>query len=284
MKVKKCVIPVAGLGTRFLPITKSIPKTMLTVVDKPILHYIIEEAYEAGFDDFLIVTNKDKYLLQDYFSSNKHLENRVNGSHKINSLNDLNDLMDKVKISYAIEEKPLGSAHGVSLAKEFVSNDPFAIMFGDNLFLGDKSAMIEMVEAFDKYDSNIIGVQEVDKNDVHLYGVIKYDDNIENKIDYMVEKPDIDTAPSNMAAVGRYIVKPEIFDYISNLKPGLHNEYQLTDALIELIKKEPCYACNITSKLFDTGSKVGFIKANIAYSLKRDDLKDEIKEYIKSIS
>lgn len=284
MKVKKCVIPVAGLGTRFLPITKSIPKTMLTVVDKPILHYIIEEAYEAGFDDFLIVTNKDKYLLQDYFSSNKHLENRVNGSNKFKSLNDLNTLMDKVKISYAVEEKPLGSAHGVSLAKDFVGNEPFAIMFGDNLFLGNKSAMSEMVEAFEKYDSNIIGVQEVDKKDVHLYGVIKYDNNIENKIEYMIEKPDIDTAPSNMAAVGRYIVKPEIFDYIANLKPGLHNEYQLTDALVELIKKEPCYARNITSKLFDTGSKVGFIKANIAYSLQREDLREEVKEYLKSIS
>lgn len=255
---------------------------MLTVVDKPILHYIIEEAVEAGFDDFLIVTNKDKYLLQDYFSSNKHLEDRVTGSHKKNSLDDLNRLMSKIKISYAIEEKPKGSAHGISLAKEFVGNEPFAIMFGDNLFLGKKSAMVEMVDGFNKYNGNIIGIQEVDKNDVSLYGIIKYDDN--DKIEYMVEKPSIKDAPSNMAAVGRYIVNPEIFNYIDNLKPGLHNEYQLTDALIELIKKEPCYACNISSKLFDTGSKVGFIKANIAYSLEREDLKEQTLEYIKSIS
>lgn len=283
-KVRKAVIPVAGMGTRFLPATKVTPKEMLPIIDKPTLQYIVEEAVNSGIEEILFITNPHKKLIEDHFDKSYELESRLEVSGKTNQLEMIRAIPKMCQIFYIRQGEPLGSGHAVSLAKNFIGNEPFAVLYGDDLMMADKPVLKQLIELYDKTGSNIIGVQNVDRNLVNRYGIIEYSNEDTKQIKRLVEKPKIEEAPSTSAGVGRYILNPEIFDELDNIKAAECGEYQLTDAMMNLMKKQVFYACEFDGKYFDIGNKLGYIKANIEFSLSRDDLKDGIKEYIQSLN
>lgn len=282
-KVRKVVIPVAGMGTRFLPVTKSVAKEMLPIIDKPTLHYIIEEAVNSGITDVLLIISPYKKIIEDYFDQSFELEARLEKSKKLGQLELVKDISSMVNVYYIRQGEPLGSGHAVSLAKSFVGDEPFAVMYGDDLIKGKTPALKQLIDVYEKYDANVIGVQEVDYSAVSRYGIISYENKITGKIKSIVEKPKQEDAPSNMAGLGRYIVKPEIFDELENISKGAGNEYQFTDAMLSLMQKQDFYACQFDGKYFDIGNQLGYLKANIEYALDRDDLKEQFLEYLKDI-
>lgn len=279
-KVKKAVIPVAGMGTRFLPVTKSIAKEMLPIIDKPTIQYIIEECIASGIEEILLVTSPYKRNIEDHFDQSFELEARLAKSGKDKELKMVQDISKLAKIYYIRQGEPLGSGHAIKLAKAFVGNEPFAVLYGDDLMDYDTPVLKQLIDIYEEYDANVIGVQEVANDQVHKYGIIAFDEN--NKIKSIVEKPSKEEAPSNLAGLGRYIVKPEIFDELENLAPK-NNEYLFTDAMLNLMQKQDFYACKFKGTYYDIGNKIGYLKANIAFALKRDDLKDDLKAYLKEI-
>lgn len=283
-KVRKAVIPVAGMGTRFLPITKSVAKEMLPIVDKPTISYIVEECVNSGIEEILFITSSYKKALEDYFDKNYELEGRLkNNESKLNALHSVNDITDKVKLYYMRQGEPKGSGHAVSLAKEFIGDEPFALLYGDDIIYSEKEpALKQLINLYEETNgSNIIGVQEVKKEDVTKYGIVDFE--YDNKIKTIVEKPSIEDAPSTFAGLGRYIINPTIFEILDSLKQDKSGEYQFTDAMKILMQKEDFYGCKFDGKYFDTGSKIGYIIANIEYALKHNDTKELLKEYLKNI-
>ena len=284
-KIRKAVIPVAGMGTRFLPVTKAIPKEMLPIVDKPTLQYIIEEAVASGIEEILLITSPYKKAIEDHFDISYELTSRLEKSKKMEQVKMVEDISNLAKIYYIRQGEPLGSGHAINLAKSFVGDEPFAVMYGDDLMYSkDESPVLkQLIDVYKKNDCNVIAVQEVDKSLVYKYGIIKYEDEISGKIDTIIEKPKVEEAPSNSAGLGRYIVKPEIFDKLEHLGKGAGNEYQFTDAMKELMKDQTFYACKFKGKYFDTGGQVGYLSANIHYALDREDLKEDLLKIIKEI-
>lgn len=282
-KITKAVIPVAGLGTRFLPITKSVPKEMLPIVDKPTLSYIIDECIESGITDILLITSPYKKVIEDYFDQNYELKNRLEEKGKIKELEGLNTKPDNVNIYFIRQGEPKGSGHAIKLAKTFVGNDSFAVLYGDDIMKSDTPALKQLINVYEETNSNVIGSLEVDKSIVSRYGIIKFKDNNTNEIDTIIEKPSIEDAPSNYAGLGRYIVSSNIFNILETLSRGVGNEYQFTDAMKELMKQEKFYACKLNAKYYDTGNKLEYLKANIDFSLEREDLKEQLKIYINNI-
>lgn len=280
-KIRKAVIPVAGMGTRFLPVTKSVPKEMLPIVDKPTLQYIVEECVDSGITEILFITSPYKRNIEDHFDQSFELETRLKNSNKLTELETVENISKMCKIFYIRQGEPLGSGHAIKLAKAFIGNEPFAVLYGDDLMKSRKPVLKQLIEVYNKYDSNIIGVKEVDPKLVYKYGIIEFDKN--DKIKSIVEKPSIEDAPSNFAGLGRYIVKPEIFDELDKLDKGKGNEYQFTDGMLALMQKQDFYACKFEGKYYDIGNQLGYIKANIEFALDRDELKKELKNYLKSI-
>ncbi len=280
-KVTKAVIPVAGMGTRFLPITKSVAKEMLPIIDKPTLSYIIDEAVASGITDILLITSPYKKIIEDYFDINYELEKRMEEKGKAEELKILASIKGNVNIYFIRQGEPLGSGHAIKLAKTFVGNDPFAVLYGDDIMKSKVPALKQLVDIYEKYDCNVIGCMEVDKDLVSRYGIISFDDESTNKIKTIIEKPKKEEAPSNIAGLGRYIVKPEIFNILEKLSTGVGGEYQFTDAMKELMKEQDFYACIMDATYYDTGSKLGYLKATIDYALERDDLKESLKEFLK---
>ncbi|MFA5408451.1 MAG: UTP--glucose-1-phosphate uridylyltransferase GalU [Bacilli bacterium] len=285
-KIRKAVIPVAGMGTRFLPITKSIPKEMLPIVDKPTIEYIVEEAVASGIEEILFVTSPHKKVLEDYFDQFYELEKRLEINHKDKELEMVRGISRKCHFYYTRQGEPLGSGHAINMAKAFVGNEPFAVLYGDDLmyYKDSKPVLRQLIDVYEKYDCNVIGVQNVAWDLVHKYGIIKYIDQASGKIETIVEKPKREEAPSNSAGLGRYIVKPTIFAELDNLHPGAGSEIQFTDAMKNLMNKEDFYACRFDGQYCDVGSKIGYLKANIMYSLDREDLKEELLNYIEKIT
>lgn len=281
-KIRKAVIPVAGMGTRFLPVTKSVPKEMLPIIDKPTLQYIVEECVASGIEEILFITSPYKRNVENHFDQSFELEKRLEKSGKIKELEMIKDVSKMCQIYYTRQGEPLGSGHAVKLAKAFIGNEPFAVLYGDDLIKSQKPVLKQLIETYEKYDANVIGVQEVDKSVVHKYGIIDFEKD--NKIKSIIEKPSIEEAPSNCAGLGRYIVKPEIFDVLETLSTGKGNEYQFTDAMLKLMEKQPFYACKFEGVYYDIGNQLGYLKANIAYALDREDLKDDLMKYLKEIS
>lgn len=273
--IKKCVIPLGGLGTRFFPITKTIPKTMLSIVDKPVIHYLVKEALESGIEEVMLILNPNATSVIDYFTKNDYL----NSKDKKKYLEETNYIIDNIKFHFTFEEEPKGSAHAIYLAKDFVKDDYFALMFGDDLFDSSKPVLKNLIEDHSNYNCNVIGVREVLTEKISSYGCVSL--NGKDVIN-ILEKPKIEEAPSNLAVVGRYILNNSIFKEIENLKPGINNEYQITDAIKVLIEKERMVANVIDQKYYDIGSKEGYIKANIDFSLENLELKDSIIEFIKT--
>lgn len=284
--IKKAIIPAAGLGTRFLPATKAQPKEMLPIVDKPTLQYIIEEAIESGIEDILIITGRNKKSIEDHFDKSVELELALEGKGKDDLLELVQDISNMVNIHYVRQKEPKGLGHAINCAKTFIKDEPFAVLLGDDIVDSPgKPCLKQLIDAYNEYEGTILGVQEVAKEDVSKYGIV--DGEVINervhKVKSLVEKPNIEDAPTNVAILGRYIITPEIFEILDNTKPGAGGEIQLTDALNELATKQDMYAYTFEGRRHDVGNKLGFLKATVEFALKRDDLKDDFREYLQEI-
>ena len=278
-KIRKCVIPVAGMGTRFLPATKATPKEMLPIIDKPTIQYIIEEAVASGIEEILLITSPYKNSVIDHFDRSYELESRLAKSGKNKQLELIENISNLAKFTFIRQGEPNGSGHAIRLAKSFVGDEPFAVMYGDDIIKSEKPVLRQLIDIYEEKDCNVIGVQEVDHSLVYKYGIIEYA-NEEGKIKRLVEKPSLEEAPSNDAGLGRYIVKPEIFDELDHLERGAGNEYQFSDAMLALMQKQDFYACKFDGQYYDIGNQLGYLKANVAYALDREDIKDEFAEYL----
>ena len=271
-KITKAVIPVAGLGTRFLPITKGVAKELLPIIDKPALQYIIEECVASGIEEIYLITSPLKPAIKNYFSKNIKLEKFLSSKEKYEELKLVQNISNICKIYYLVQKEPL--------AQKYIKNEPFAVLYGDDLMSYDKPVLKQLIEVYEKNDSNVLGVKKVKDDLVNRYGIIEFEDENLMKVKSIVEKPNIDSAPSNIASLGRYILKPEIFNELDNLKMT-NKEYQLTNAIDNLMQKQDFYACEFVGDYYDIGSKFGYLKANIEFGLKRDDIKNELQNYLK---
>lgn len=284
-RITKAVIPVAGLGTRFLPITKSVPKEMLPIVDKPTLSYIIDECIESGITDILLITSPYKKVIEDYFDQSYELEKRLEEKEKYEELDYINTKPNNVNIYFIRQGEPQGSGHAIKLAKTFVGGDSFAVLYGDDIMKsrGKVPALKQLIKMYEKTGSNVIGCLEVPIELAPKYGMIDFKDKDSGEINTIIEKPSVEKSPSNFAGLGRYIVSSKVFPILENLSKGVGNEYQFTDAMKELMSKEKFYACNLDAVYYDTGSKIGYLKANIDYALEREDLRDRLRNYLEKI-
>jgi UTP--glucose-1-phosphate uridylyltransferase len=276
-RIRKAVFPVAGLGTRFLPATKSVPKEMLTVVDRPVIQHVVDEAREAGIEHFVFVTGRNKAVIEDHFDIQFELERMLQERGKTKELTALqNDLPKAGETSFTRQQSPLGLGHAVWCAREIVGDEPFAVLLPDMLSRG---CMRQMLEAYDRHGGNIIAVEEVPDDQTHQYGIVGVGETFGQtfEINGMVEKPPRGTAPSNQIISGRYILQPQIFDVLAAQERGAGNEIQLTDAMIRLAESQPFYGFKFAGRSFDCGSKIGFLTANVAYGLQRADLGDELR-------
>lgn len=286
MKVRKAIIPAAGLGTRFLPATKAQPKEMLPIVDKPTLQYIIEEAVASGIEEILIITGRNKKSIEDHFDKSIELELELEKKGKTDLLEEVRKISDMVNIHYIRQKEPKGLGHAIYCAKSFIGNEPFAVLLGDDIVDADVPCLKQMIDVYDEYKTTVLGVQEVPKEEVYKYGIVKgkYIEDYVYKVKDLIEKPKIEEAPSNMAILGRYIITSRIFEILEHTQPGKGGEIQLTDALRELANLEAMYAYNFEGKRYDVGDKLGFLQATVEFALKREDLKDQFIEYLINIT
>ncbi len=286
MKIRKAVFPVAGLGTRFIPATKAMAKEMLPVVDKPIIQYAVEEAFEAGIEHIVFVTGRGKKALEDHFDRSFEIEHSLKAKGKDDLLKQIQELVPKTgTIIYTRQNQPLGLGHAIWCARDIVGDEPFAVLLADDLIQTDKPVLSEMVKKFDRLRASIAAVMEVDKDQTDKYGILDAQEVEEDivRINDMVEKPKPEDAPSNLAIIGRYILTPKIFEYLEKGTTGAGGEIQLTDAMKLLLKEQPIFGYKFKGKRFDCGDKVGFQKANLAFALERPDMRDKLIEFIKEI-
>ena len=282
MKVRKAIIPAAGLGTRFLPATKAQPKEMLPIVDKPTIQYIIEEAVASGIEEILIITGRNKKCIEDHFDKSVELEMELEKNNKDELLEMVRNISDMVDIHYIRQKEPKGLGHAILCARAFVGNEPFAVLLGDDVVDSEIPCLKQLMDCYKEYKTTILGVQTVNHEDVNKYGIvdgIHIEDRV-YKVKKLVEKPAIEEAPSNVAILGRYIITPQIFDILQNTKPGKGGEIQLTDALQTLIENEAMYAYNFEGRRYDVGDKLGFLQATVEFALKRDELREPFIEYL----
>ena len=282
MKLRKAIIPAAGLGTRFLPATKAQPKEMLPIVDKPTIQYIVEEAIASGVEEILIITGRNKRAIEDHFDKSVELELELEQKCQYDLLDLTRKISNLADIHYVRQKEAKGLGHAIYCARTFVGNEPFAVLLGDDVFYSKVPCLQQMKNVFDEYKATILGVQQVAADDVSKYGIIdgtQVEKNI-YRVNNMIEKPNKEDAPSNIAILGRYIITPTIFDILSDTKPGRGGEIQLTDALEILRSKEAVYAYALEGARYDIGSKLGFLKANIEYAMRRPDLRDDFKKYL----
>jgi UTP--glucose-1-phosphate uridylyltransferase len=286
--IRKAVFPVAGLGTRFLPATKAMPKEMLPVVDRPLIQHVVDEAREAGIEHFIFVTGRNKAVIEDHFDRQFELEHTLSERQRNADLDALaRDLPGPGTASFTRQQLPLGLGHAVWCARELVGREPFALLLPDVLVQHERGCLAQMIDAAQGLgeNANIVAVEEVPPERVHMYGVVGVGER-KGKLfglTEMVEKPSREKAPSNLIITGRYILQPEIFDVLASEKRGAGNEIQLTDAMIELAKRQPFYGLEFDGRSFDCGSKVGFLTANIAYALAREDLAPAVRAELKKL-
>lgn len=287
-KIKKAIIPAAGLGTRFLPATKAMPKEMLPIVDKPTIQYIVEEAIASGIEDIIIVTGKHKRAIEDHFDNAFELEANLLENEKFDLLNKV-QAPANVDIHYIRQKEPLGLGHAIWCARKFIGNEPFAVLLGDDIVSSEVPCLAQLISHFDEVQNSVIGVQKVPIEDVHRYGIIDPISTDERlmKVRQFVEKPNQADAPSQFGIVGRYILTPAIFSLLEDQKIGAGGEIQLTDAIERLNRSEPVYAYNFEGKRYDIGEQLGFIETTIAFALERPELRqgveDILKKYVKSL-
>jgi len=280
-KVRKAVFPAAGLGTRFLPVTKASPKEMLPIVDKPMIQYAVEEAERCGIDEFIVITGKTKRAIEDHFDEAWELEESLRRNGKEDLLNQIIHL-SSYKFAFIRQGVPRGLGHAILCAKPFVKDEPFAVILSDDLIDPEDRLLANMIKTAQKYNASVVALQRVPKNEIHRYGVIKGREVEKNifKLSDMVEKPSASEAPSDMAIIGRYILTPEIFGFIEKTPPGRGNEIQLTDALKAMLRRKPVYGYLFEGCRYDGGDKVGYLKATIEFALKNPAVRDEFKRYL----
>ncbi|WP_417310950.1 UTP--glucose-1-phosphate uridylyltransferase GalU [Devosia sp.] len=285
-RVRTAVFPVAGLGTRFLPATKAMPKEMLTVVDRPLIQYAVDEAREAGIEHFVFVTGRNKAVIEDHFDRQFELEETLEMRGKTGALKELQrDLPSAGHTSFTRQQEPLGLGHAVWCARELVGDKPFALLLPDMIFRANPGVMKQMVEAYEERGGNIVGVEECDPADTASYGIVSRDEGPDSgfPITGMVEKPKPEDAPSNLFISGRYILQPEIFSLLSEQEKGAGGEIQLTDAMQTLMRRQSFTGVKYDGKVFDCGSKLGFLTANVAFALDREDLADGFREELREL-
>jgi UTP--glucose-1-phosphate uridylyltransferase len=289
MRVRKAVFPAAGLGTRFLPATKAQPKEMLPLVDKPIIQYGVEEALASGCDQIIIVTGRGKQAIEDHFDVSYELERMLEDRKKTDLLEIVRRISDLIHVSYVRQKEALGLGHAVLTARELVGNEPFAVLLADDVIDADPPCLQQMIEVFEKMQCSVLATQIVEGKAISAYGVLDVkpvEGQFKNRlyeIVNMVEKPRLEDAPSNLAIIGRYILTPEVFNTLSEIKAGAGGELQLTDGMKLLLRKEKMYAYVYEGKRHDTGDKLGFLKATVEFALKRPDLGEPFREYLKRL-
>ncbi|MFW6386944.1 MAG: UTP--glucose-1-phosphate uridylyltransferase GalU [Bacillota bacterium] len=284
-KIRKAVIPAAGLGTRLLPTTKAQPKEMITVVDRPTIQYIIEEAVGAGLEEILIITGKGKSSMEDHFDHNVELEKALTAKEKFDMLEEVQRISKLADIHYVRQKNPLGLGHAIYCARTFVGNEPFAVLLADDIVASDVPTIGEMADIYARKEQPVIGLKKVPGQDVSKYGIVDYDANEgrEYNVTDMVEKPEQEAAPSRLAIMGRYVIPPEIFPILADLEPGKKGEIQLTDALKKLLEETDITGYDFPGERFDMGNKLAYLKANVGLALKREGLSDEFGKYLKEV-
>lgn len=282
MKIRKAIIPAAGLGTRFLPATKAQPKEMLPIVDKPTIQYIVEEAVKSGIESIVIVTGRSKRAIEDHFDKSVELELSLEQHGKLELLDEMEEISNMADIMYVRQKEPLGLGHAILTAREAIGHEPFAVLLGDDVVEGRVPALAQLIEAFDKSGSSIIGVQRVPMAETSKYGIVDpgRSDGRMHQVRGLVEKPDPADAPSNLAIMGRYVIGPEIMDILAQTERGKGGEIQLTDALDTLRRRQNVYAYEFEGKRYDVGDRLGFLKATCEFALSRDDLRGPFRSYI----
>jgi len=284
MKVRKAIIPAAGLGTRFLPATKAQPKEMIPIVDKPTIQYIVEEAAAAGIEDILIISGRNKRAIEDHFDKSYELEEELHRKGKQELLSVVESISNIANIHYIRQKEAKGLGHAIYCAKSFIGDEPFAVLLGDDIVDSKKPCIKQLMDIYDEYQTTILGVQKVPLQDVCKYGIIagsQIDERV-YKVKGLVEKPETEQAPSNIAILGRYIISPRIFEFLEVTKPGKNGEIWLTDALEQLMEREAMYAYDFEGDRYDVGDRIGFLKATVEFALKREDLRDDFTAFLKN--
>ncbi|NQE46608.1 UTP--glucose-1-phosphate uridylyltransferase AglF [ANME-1 cluster archaeon GoMg2] len=280
--IRKAVIPAAGLGTRFLPATKSMPKEMLPIIDKPVIQFVVEEAIASGIDDIIIITGRGKRAIEDYFDTSPEIEHHLFQNKKYELLEKIKDISSLADIHYIRQKEPLGLGDAILKAEKHIGNEPFAVLLGDDIIVNEKSVMAQLIECYESVDCSVIGLEEVPLEKVSKYGIVEVEQQGDLfLVKNLVEKPEKEKAPSNLAVLGRYVLTPEIFDCIKEVNPGYNGEVQLTDALKLLLGSQKIYAKKIEGKRYDIGDQLSYVKAIIDFSLDRKDLKNEIGRYLR---
>ncbi|MGG6312879.1 UTP--glucose-1-phosphate uridylyltransferase GalU [Paenibacillus macerans] len=286
MKIRKAIIPAAGLGTRFLPATKAMPKEMLPIVDKPTIQYIVEEAVASGIEDIIIVTGKGKRAIEDHFDTSFELEYNLNEKGKFQLLEEVRKSSEMADIHYIRQKEPKGLGHAIWCARKFIGDEPFAVLLGDDIVESGVPCLKQMIDVYDEHQASIVGVQPVGWDEVSRYGIVD-PTAIRDRVylaNQLVEKPKTGTAPSNLAIMGRYILTPAIFDILENQRVGVNGEIQLTDAISRLGETERVLAYHFEGERHDVGEKLGFIKTTIHYALENPELRDELIKYMKDLT
>ncbi|WP_456342634.1 UTP--glucose-1-phosphate uridylyltransferase GalU [Thermovibrio sp.] len=281
--IRKAVIPVAGLGTRFLPATKAQPKEMLPIVDKPVIQYIVEEAVEAGIRQIIFVTGKHKRAIEDHFDRNLELERALEEKGKEELLKLVKEISELADFIYIRQKEPLGLGHAILTAEPAVGNEPFAVFLGDDVMVSEPPAIKQLMEVFDRFKCSVLGLQEVPPEEVSKYGIAggKEVEPGVIKVDKLVEKPSPEEAPGNLAIAGRYILTPGIFEMLRRTEPGKGGEIQLTDAIAKLSEREAIYGRIMEGKRYDTGNKLGFLEATVDFALSREDLREPFLQFLR---
>lgn len=283
MQVKKAVFPVAGLGTRFLPATKSSPKEMLPLIDKPLVHYVVEEAVASGIEQILFVTGRGKRALEDYFDISFELEALLQEKGKEKAFKEIRDIAEMVKIFYVRQKQAMGLGHAILCAKEFIGDEPFAVLLGDDIIDAERPCLAQLLDVYRKYRGTVLALEQVPMENISSYGCVKANHISERVFEVvdMVEKPKREEAPSDLAIIGRYILTPEIFPILEKQKPGKGGEIQLTDAIRKLLQEKAVYGCRFEGVRHDCGDKLGFLKATVDLALKRKEFNGEFRAFLK---
>jgi len=287
MQIRKAVIPVAGLGTRFLPATKAIPKEMLTIVDRPTIQYIVEEAVASGIDQIVFVTSEGKSAIENHFDYNFHLDAVLKEKNKVTLGEEISNISNLIDVVSVRQKKPLGLGHAIWTARNVIGNEPFMVLLGDDMVLSQVPCAKQMITLFEQVGESIIAIQRVPMDQTHQYGIVEGEEDDREKtvrISRMVEKPAPGTTESDMAIIGRYILMPDIFHILSITTPGHGGEIQLTDALLALTKKRAMYAYEFEGTRYDAGDKMGYLKAIIAYGLRHPDLGQSLREHLLEVT
>ncbi|ARC83876.1 UTP-glucose-1-phosphate uridylyltransferase [Clostridium argentinense CDC 2741] len=282
MKVRKAIILAGGFGTRLLPATKTIPKEMINLVDKPAIQYLVEECVNSGVEEVLIVTSRNKSSIEDWFDNSPELESFLTEKNKINQLEEIKNIKSKANIYFIRQKEPLGTGHAVLCGKSFIGDEPFAVILGDDIIYSENPSINQLIDVYKRNNSSVLGIREVEKSEVNKYGIVELNKINEQdfKVSSIIEKPKIEESPSNMAVIGRYILTPKIFKCLEKVEFNIGGEIELTEAIKKLMIEKEVHACKIEGKIYDLGDKLGYLKATTEYALRHTLLKNDYKDYL----